>query len=182
MVKNKHSAGFLQVFLLVALIVAAGVTIWIVMYNRQHAHEVQVERAHYAELDSQAQHYIETINAKYPGKVSHKATCGYTSAKYSKGSLGCDVSSSIEYESVGDLQATSLIDYVKKSTKSLPWGNYTSSKSYTGRDSDPRDTNLIFNNTTPTCSISYYFSANSILIDASCGGGALAEYYPVVGD
>jgi hypothetical protein len=174
MAENKRSAGFLQIFLLVVLIVAAGVTIWVIMYNRQHSREVQAERARYAELDSQAQHYIETINAKYPGKVTHETSCNYTSVKLGKGALSCRIESTISYDNSSD--SDSIINLADTLQSTLKWGK--------GEDisNAERRSTLYFDGRPQSCEIRYYENQDEPMIAAVCSGSALTEYYPVVGD
>lgn len=181
MAENKRSAGFLQIFVLVLLIVATGITMWIVMSNRQHSREVRTERARYAELDSQARHYIETINAKYPGKITHNTSCNYTSVKLGKGALSCKVESVLSYETSSS--PDDILQYVKAKAMSLPWGEQDDATEENSKYSP--DLKYLMNYGTPgklSCSISSYQDANSYTIYALCSGPALAEYYPVVGD
>lgn len=181
----RETTGFAHIFLLIVILIvivlAATITFGVVRSSQQHQKAVQNERALYAKLDSEAQSYIQAINQKYPGTVKHESTCSYSSVEFGHGYLGCNVGASITYDSLDDQKTLNLINYLKEKVSLLGWGSYTISKSYTGQDSDPRNTDLLFK-TVPDCSVSYYFSSNTFLVVANCGGSALAEYYPVVGN
>jgi hypothetical protein len=175
MVNNRNSAGFTHplllagLFTLILLVIAA--TFVTLRDHQQHARAVHTERARYATLDSQAQAYIQAINEKYPGEVTHIRSCSYTSTEGGRGSLSCDVETTIEYKASANNEQ--IITYADALKEKLPWA--------TGKDisdSERKDT-LYFQGSKQTCEIRYY-QTQDLFIASVCSGGALAEYYPVI--
>jgi len=162
-----------------AFVLLVGVVTYKVLQDDQkHNKAIQDERALYAKLDSQAQNYIQAINSKYPGKVTHKDSCSYTSTEGGRGALGCEVDSQIEFGVTTDKQL--IINYADDLQENLQWGKGENITSNTTGSADK--TMLYLGDKKQSCTISFYSDTKGFLVDASCSGGALAEYYPVVSD
>lgn len=180
MVAIRKSAGFAHILLLILLLVIVAAVTLTAVKVIQNKKAVQNERELYAKLDSEAQAYIQAINAKYPGKVTHKASCNYSSAKLGRGALGCSVEASIDYASVDD--PDKILSFADAAQKQLPWGVGIDN---TGNDLVGVKKNMLYRDgMRQPCTITYYTTQGQgeLLIDASCGGPALAEYYTVVGN
>jgi len=184
MVKNRHSAGFAHIFLLAGLLVVvvlvAAVAFRVVRDTRQHNAAVQKERALYAKLDGEAQSYIQAINQKYPGKVTHTRSCNYASAEGYRGSLSCSVTSSIYYPSESTSSYDRVTKYADSQQKLLTWGNgqYDHETDALGKDTIQ---NVMYQQGQNVgCAITYYGDETYLEVSVDCGGNALAEYYPVV--
>jgi hypothetical protein len=180
MVAIRKSAGFAHILLLILLLVIVAAVTLTAVKVIQNKKAVQNERELYAKLDSEAQAYIQAINAKYPGKVTHKASCNYSSAKLGRGALGCSVETSIDYASVDD--PDKILSFADAAQKQLPWGvGIDNTSNIVG---SPKKTILYLHGKKQSCAISYYTTQGlgELLIDANCDGPALAEYYPVIGN
>lgn len=180
MVAIRKSAGFAHILLLIVLLaIVAAVTLTVVKVI-QNKKTIQTEREQYAKLDNEARAYIRAINAKYPGKVTHKSSCNYSSAKLGKGALGCIVETSIDYSSIDD--PYKILLFADAAQKRLAWGVGVDN---TGDDLVGVKKNMLYRGSTrQPCTVTYYSTQgrDELLIDASCGGPALAEYYPVIGN
>jgi hypothetical protein len=173
MVKKNLAAGFAHILLICGLLVLLAGVLWLAKEAVRHQKAVSDERALYAKLDKEAQAYIQTINAKYPGEVKHTKSCSYTSEEFGEGSLSCDVESTIEYQPSNN--ETVVISAADKAQKLLPWGAGADITSNTIGSAEK--TMLYLGNKKQSCTVSYYIS--NLLIDVTCSGGALSEYYPV---
>lgn len=168
-----------------ALLVVLSIIVLVAGYftytHIRHTQAVSKEKQMYATLDKQSTDYINAIAAKYPGKVTHERYCEYGSAKYSEGSLGCNVKSEIQIPTASEEEAKAIVGYLIDTAERTASASYTTS-------TQPKDTYtssstyISYKNTGMNhCGVSIYTSLewDNILTSTSCGGNALAEHYPV---
>lgn len=184
--KNTKQGGFAHIVIVLVLAVGLAAIGVFTVYQIKHAQKVSKERALYAAADKETQDYINTIAAKYPGKIEHNTSCSYSSAKYSKGSLGCDLKSTITINIPEDNQKA-LIDFADTEQKSLPWDfAYDNTKQNLATGFDNLIKIRVYKTDSLTCSVVYKHpqssnagtdTKDSVQIVSSCEGNALAEYY-----
>lgn len=179
MATTRKSAGFAHILLLIVLVVVIAIVTLTAVKVIQNKKAVQTERELYVKLDKEARAYIQAINAKYPGKVTHTQSCRYTSAEWSPGWLGCSVGGSIEYPEGSPDVYEQTLSYANTQLNYLPWGSSEDNTDALRKEGDSIIANRVYmQNKAISCSVSYYRTAN-LLIDIDCSGSALTEYYPV---
>lgn len=151
---------------------------FILLFGTYHYGSIWIEKRKFEKLDKQAYQYIQSIAKKFPGEITREQYCGYSSAKFSKGSLGCSVRSELYYPDLSDAKEASVSDAIEETISNIGWGKYKKFKSYTGEKNDQRNINYNFKQP-KHCSVSKYYEEKSLLVAARCSGNARAEHYPV---
>lgn len=182
---------------LLVLIVVYGVAVGVVqtvLWN-----EKRIERPRFAQAQSDLNDLYVSITKQVGAPSDHKAvqSCSYTSVEIGRGALSCDVYEYFTYKVSDQADAQSLSAQLATLTKnnakilhyeSSTWS--TSGQGYVQIASDDFTTQSELE-----CGTDYWFftgplipsefpindvKPSSLLIELSCGGGARAEYYPVV--
>ena len=146
---------------------------FVLLFATYHYGSIWIEKRQFEKLDKQAYQYIQSIARIYPGKITKEQYCDYSSAKYSKGSLGCNVNYKLEIDAIRNDNVQ-----FENTLVAGPWEHYSKGKSYTGNSADSRNTVYLFDRQ-KNCSVATYYSGMSLLVSAGCSGNARAEHYPV---
>jgi len=147
-------------------------------------------------MDTLTQEIIEEIGE--PISQTKDQSCGYASAKYGKGNLGCSFINNLTYEVNSPAEATKKILNAQSFARSTKEFLYNSDdiKNFKDTSYDPIGwTSYKKPTNTNSCSISYYYndkemlsklevsikndSKNFILIRLSCGTDPLRPLFPV---
>lgn len=184
--RHRNSAGFAHLFLTSAIVILVGLVGWFAVYQIQHVQKINKERDLYAAADKEAQTFISTVAKKYPGKTQHNTGCSYSSAKYSKGSLSCNVESTLTITLQGSGQKA-LLNLADSEQKKLPWDFAYDNTDPNLIGSENVISSRVYKNGSILCGVHYEykwidvnskkFDKNTVLISADCSGPALAEYY-----
>ena len=147
-----------------------------------------LEKRTYEKLDKQAYEYIQSLAQKYPGKVTHEKYCEYSSAKFSKGTLGCVIDTQLFITNINSLKEVEIKNYGTEEQKKLGWRvdfeDASNNASY--NMTNIKRTVYVVDNL--TCGIhydygggapSYTLDKTKFYISAGCSGNALREHYPV---
>lgn len=179
-IKNEKGFAHLLPILLVILAIAITVGVAKVVINKNQQNQaIKTEKTLYDNLDKQSASYIDKIAQKYSGKKEHSTSCSYSSTEGGRGALGCLVSSSVSYEA-SSVRSSEVISWADSELESLPWGNPHDDTASTKKYSKTVIKNVIYRQSqNVSCGVTYYETEVDLLINASCGGNALAEYYPV---
>ena len=151
---------------------------FVLLFATYHYGSIWIEKRQFEKLDKQAYQYIQSIAKKFPGEITREQYCGYSSAKFSKGSLGCTVTSKIKLNITDRQEISRLVYYAEKKTTGLNWGSVRETAQETTPGSEQEDVNLYFSNS-DICWVSVYENRNSKFIRAYCSGNARAEHYTV---
>lgn len=153
--------------------------------------QIVQERADYREAEVVLDNLYSQIEEKIgkPDKVEHIKTCGYSSAKFSKGILSCSVSISFTQPSASiadaNLTADKIIDRIN-GNKKLTVGNSSYGESVNFGDkyrfgaNKPSRGFLIINNSL-RCSVSFQKQnpVDQLSVYLLCVGEAKAEHFPL---
>lgn len=103
---SRHQHGFAIHYLIWGLCVIAGI-ILIGFYVKYQIAVINEEKM-YKEAEMQIDIFISDAKKLGPSTSSTQKYCSYSSAKYSKGHLGCSVRGEVEFGVTSDSQAESL--------------------------------------------------------------------------
>lgn len=165
----------------------------------QHRLAVKEERVAFESSYVEVVKRADRLAAVYkPDERKDSKSCDYSSAKFSRGSLGCSVSQTLIYKNISVEKANEIM---KKNASFNPEEALTPHSTGTIRDvpyfyklsqdeieRDVRqDINQKFTGPSPHCSVSYTFVSSENLakepiglsVYIGCSGNAKAEYYPV---
>lgn len=190
--KNTKQGGFAHIVIVLVLTIGLAAIGVFTIYQIKHAQKVSKERALYAAADKEAQDYINAIAAKYPGKVEHNTSCSYSSAKYSKGSLGCSVYVTLDIVLDEAKKEEQIVKLSEATGSNLSWAKTYSTSGESTLSVNEIKTDL-YKLSDKKClqTLSYKdvgFGASSeqlvlengnkiLEVRAGCSGSALAEYY-----
>lgn len=142
------------------------------------------------EIESLSQQIIEKIDT--PNPVEKKQRCGYSSAKFSRGTRRCHVSTSFTYRNLKIEDVNSKYETATEIIGTMPYHflgrnevtSFVSSTDYSGQEFS-QSLNL---DQELNCQASYSFTyeeprsrivSGDLKVSLSCSKEALAEYYPV---
>ena len=145
------------------------------------------ERTMYNKAEQQIQDFMSQVVKLAPGEKTSKKYCSYTSEKFSKGSLGCSISSTIRFDLNADKTKEIMIEESKRIEANITWPieeEVVNEKAmYRG---------VYYSFSTLSCALRYIsddtrsggiheenrlINANNLTIEFGCSGPALKEYY-----
>ena len=147
------------------------------------------ERKTYREAEVQITQFTNAAAKLAPSTKEIRKYCSYSSAKYSKGTLGCEIRGSVEYGNLSERQLAA-ISSLRSSTQGTNWRfmrDNTSSllEKYDGKIFRV----LVYSYKELTCSFTYQYKPLDLHFEKvdttkpqviySCSGPAAREYYPV---
>lgn len=176
-----------RIFAIVLIIIAVIVFLWVLIVNpflnRQEKNRFE---AAYAELESLSKQIQEKTGT--PESIETDKSCGYSSAKFSRGHRSCTVKSDIRYTDVTFDTANSIMSNAEPLVGTdLRFGLVNSHQSVFEKN-ERKEQRFIqqFYSNELRCSVEYVLLAsynleetNDLTLNLSCGGPARAEHYPV---
>jgi hypothetical protein len=148
------------------------------------------ERKTYREAEVQITQFTNAAAKLAPSTKEIRKYCSYSSAKYSRGTLGCAIDSSVKYEDIDDAQVKQIMERANAILSSARWHylqdntwNYTNYPKAEISSSVYQFKNL-------SCGVAYRYEIDNerqiimvrnkkgLLLEIGCSGPAAREYYP----
>lgn len=182
---SRHQHGFAIHYLIWGLCVIAGI-ILIGFYVKYQIAVINEEKM-YKEAETQIDKFISDAKKLGPSTSSTKKYCSYTSAKFSKGQLGCSVNGEVEFVVESDSQVESLSQRLLAKDLS-PWKfKYDNTGNLSDDTEEKRKRVIIYSYQGLNCgtTIQYKpldpsgdtFDLTRYIASYRCHGSALQEYY-----
>jgi hypothetical protein len=147
------------------------------------------ERKTYREAEVQITQFTNAAAKLAPSTKEIRKYCSYSSAKYSKGTLGCVVDGSIVYERLSIDSQQKIIDKATQLQENSSWGRpkniVSGGQSITSRNNIKA---YVYEVGSLSCSVDYEYKAEDLygdsfdksilVVEIGCSGPAAREYYP----
>lgn len=188
--KTKPAAR--RIFAIVLIILAVIVFLWMLIVNpflnRQEKNRYE---AAYAELESLSKEIQEKIGTAE--SIETDKSCGYSSAKFSRGHRSCTVRVSLKYPEEGIGAANKFLESISsiKGSRLYPGAGNMEQTMFEDTEDFQQSFSQSFSSHSLTCRLKYEHtdvkklrstftnSTTGFIVYMSCGGPARAEHYPV---
>jgi hypothetical protein len=148
------------------------------------------EKRMYDKAEKEISQFINRASSLYPNTNEVKNYCSYTSEKFSRGSLGCSISTILEYLPADEEKIKWITQAIDSKQKLINW-EYLGENTKGNREyiSENYLKSQIYQTGSLTCGIHYKYKEDTeknrlyhdgkpiLIIQASCTGPALREYY-----
>lgn len=152
--------------------------------------QVYVEHNTYKQAEKQIQMFIDEAAKLAPSTTETKKYCSHTSEKYGRGALVCDVTGRAVYKGISKDSFASIMSEAPNLSSAPKWVEEFTESDAEVSGSSGIIKKTVYKNDGLTCGIYYRYETlsavsalenpneRSYLIESSCSGSALKEYYP----
>ena len=145
----------------------------------------------YDEAEQQITAFVNEAAKLAPSAKEIKKYCSYSSAKFSRGTLGCSVRGGVTYNTLSSEISLNLMKKLDNLQEKIVW-QYDKDNTWNGAGQETREIkNSIYKFKNLTCGVVYSEAKTDrskpgapeetqLILDIDCSGLAMQEYYHVV--
>jgi hypothetical protein len=153
--------------------------------------QIYQERNVYRSAEKQITAFVDEAAKLAPSTKEVRKYCSYSSAKFSKGYLGCSIDGQVSYNTASDDEKNELMKRIDTMQDKIGWKFIEDNTWNTVSEPTKEIKNNVYKLDTLTCGIAYrnmakdraqivnQSDAGVLILDIHCSGTAQSEYYPV---
>ena len=181
---RKQNQGFSLTHILIVVLAIAGVVL--IGFGIKHGSEVAAEKQSYKEADAQITSFVNDAAKLAPSTKEIKRYCERSSVEYGEGYLGCSIRGTVEFRNSTVSAQKQIMSSLDDKQQELPW-QFAYDNTSNNKDYPNVIKVIVYKYKELSCGVDYSYKSSdstgknydkaTLVIDASCDGSALQEYY-----